>query len=248
MTRRHPRWRRAGLPFDRTHQNRAGDPDPTNAGPSPKAMTGDRERTRNCSLPTAPRHALATSSLGPHRAFRSLLNPGRRHHPGDTCNETRVPHRLRVRTAGRGSHNRCRPRVSLPDLVARPTVPPRPRPQRSELTMTWTVACFCGNLYAAPPNRCDACGRTVEAPPSRGPATRWTENAADLREPAATVPKTGRGPTRLAAHHLIAQGTRSPGGGTAQRARGNTFAENSTGPGDTKAPGIDAAAATQARL
>jgi hypothetical protein len=24
--------------------------------------------------------------------------------------------------------------------------------------MTWTVACFCGNVYTAPPDRCDACG------------------------------------------------------------------------------------------
>jgi hypothetical protein len=27
--------------------------------------------------------------------------------------------------------------------------------------MTWTVACFCGNLYTAPPDRCDACGSTL---------------------------------------------------------------------------------------
>lgn len=28
--------------------------------------------------------------------------------------------------------------------------------------MTWTVACFCGNVYCAPPNRCEACGNTPE--------------------------------------------------------------------------------------
>jgi hypothetical protein len=27
--------------------------------------------------------------------------------------------------------------------------------------MTWTVACFCGNVYTAPPDRCDACGSTL---------------------------------------------------------------------------------------
>lgn len=42
--------------------------------------------------------------------------------------------------------------------------------------MTWTVACFCGNVYSAPPDRCDACGTTLsdEAPgdtPTRGTAT-----------------------------------------------------------------------------
>jgi hypothetical protein len=26
--------------------------------------------------------------------------------------------------------------------------------------MNWTVACFCGNVYTAPPNRCDECGCT----------------------------------------------------------------------------------------
>jgi hypothetical protein len=42
--------------------------------------------------------------------------------------------------------------------------------------MTWTVACFCGNVYTAPPDRCDACGSTLsyEAPgdaPTRDTAT-----------------------------------------------------------------------------
>ena len=42
--------------------------------------------------------------------------------------------------------------------------------------MTWTVACFCGNVYTAPPDRCDACGSTLSyvAPgdtPTRGTAT-----------------------------------------------------------------------------
>ena len=28
--------------------------------------------------------------------------------------------------------------------------------------MTSTVACFCGNLYTAPPDRCEVCGRSIE--------------------------------------------------------------------------------------
>ncbi|MGH2867209.1 MAG: hypothetical protein ACRDNK_06515 [Solirubrobacteraceae bacterium] len=28
--------------------------------------------------------------------------------------------------------------------------------------MSWTVACFCGNVYTAPPDRCDACGSTLD--------------------------------------------------------------------------------------
>jgi hypothetical protein len=27
--------------------------------------------------------------------------------------------------------------------------------------MNWTVACFCGNVYTAPPARCDLCNRTL---------------------------------------------------------------------------------------
>jgi hypothetical protein len=42
--------------------------------------------------------------------------------------------------------------------------------------MTWTVACFCGNVYTAPPEHCDACRSTVScvAPgdtPTSVPAT-----------------------------------------------------------------------------
>jgi predicted ester cyclase len=29
--------------------------------------------------------------------------------------------------------------------------------------MSWTVACFCGNVYTAPPNGCEVCGCSVEA-------------------------------------------------------------------------------------
>ena len=41
--------------------------------------------------------------------------------------------------------------------------------------MSWTIACFCGNLYAAPPDRCDACASTVEQA-----ATQPTASATDV--------------------------------------------------------------------
>jgi hypothetical protein len=28
--------------------------------------------------------------------------------------------------------------------------------------MSWTIACFCGNVYTAPPDCCDACGSTLD--------------------------------------------------------------------------------------
>jgi hypothetical protein len=28
--------------------------------------------------------------------------------------------------------------------------------------MSWTIACFCGNIYTAPPDRCAVCGSTLQ--------------------------------------------------------------------------------------
>jgi hypothetical protein len=28
--------------------------------------------------------------------------------------------------------------------------------------MSWTVACFCGNVYTTPPDCCEVCGRSTE--------------------------------------------------------------------------------------
>jgi hypothetical protein len=28
--------------------------------------------------------------------------------------------------------------------------------------MSWTVACFCGNIYTTPPDCCEVCGRSTE--------------------------------------------------------------------------------------
>ena len=41
--------------------------------------------------------------------------------------------------------------------------------------MSWTIACFCGNVYTAPPDRCDACGSTLDQA-----ATRPTAGATDM--------------------------------------------------------------------
>lgn len=42
--------------------------------------------------------------------------------------------------------------------------------------MTWTVACFCGNVYTAPPDRCEVCGGTVERGASKDAASHRTQN------------------------------------------------------------------------
>src|ERR1700758_24687 len=62
------------------------------------------------------------------------------------------------------------PHESMPTkrLTSRPSNPAdqrHPRAhvhERSEPTMSWTIACFCGNIYTAPPNRCAVCGSTIE--------------------------------------------------------------------------------------
>jgi len=43
--------------------------------------------------------------------------------------------------------------------------------------MAWTIACYCGNLYTAPPNRCEICGSSLEPSASTG------ADADDYREP-----------------------------------------------------------------
>ena len=36
--------------------------------------------------------------------------------------------------------------------------------------MSWTVACFCGNVYTAPRARCDVCNRALSRAVTDGPA------------------------------------------------------------------------------
>lgn len=46
--------------------------------------------------------------------------------------------------------------------------------------MSWTIACFCGNVYTAPPDRCDTCGSTLDHA-----AARPTASATDVHALAA---------------------------------------------------------------
>lgn len=46
--------------------------------------------------------------------------------------------------------------------------------------MSWTVACFCGNVYTAPPDRCVACGSTLRGPGPRDAAIPPTARAANV--------------------------------------------------------------------
>ena len=53
--------------------------------------------------------------------------------------------------------------------------------------MTWTVACFCGNVYIAPPSRCGECGCTLsDYAPS--PAASTTDGHALPTAPATLAP------------------------------------------------------------
>ncbi len=46
--------------------------------------------------------------------------------------------------------------------------------------MSWTIACFCGNVYTAPSDRCGACGSTIDHV-----AARPTASATDVQPLAA---------------------------------------------------------------
>jgi hypothetical protein len=48
--------------------------------------------------------------------------------------------------------------------------------------MHWTVACFCGNVYTAPPDHCSVCHRNLDSA-----ATRQTASATDSYSVAATI-------------------------------------------------------------
>jgi hypothetical protein len=71
--------------------------------------------------------------------------------------------------------------------------------------MTWTVACFCGDVYTAPPDRCDACGSTLSyvAPsdtPTRDTAPAGVPSvlaagAIPTATPGSTTHRRSQGPT-----------------------------------------------------
>ena len=44
--------------------------------------------------------------------------------------------------------------------------------------MSWTVACFCGNVYSTPPDQCDICGRSVDELPASTIRSRITDDLA----------------------------------------------------------------------
>ena len=54
--------------------------------------------------------------------------------------------------------------------------------------MGWIVACFCGNTYATPPNRCEVCGGSIDAFPAptnsarRPPGERDADDAQNAHE------------------------------------------------------------------
>jgi predicted ester cyclase/predicted nucleic acid-binding Zn ribbon protein len=47
--------------------------------------------------------------------------------------------------------------------------------------MSWTVACFCGNVYAAPSHRCEVCGQSIDGNDSGDPAPSEARDAREVR-------------------------------------------------------------------
>ena len=43
--------------------------------------------------------------------------------------------------------------------------------------MAWTIACYCGKVYTAPPDRCEICGSTL------GPSASNRADADSYRQP-----------------------------------------------------------------
>jgi hypothetical protein len=62
----------------------------------------------------------------------------------------------------------------------RRTLPPHGHVwERSEAIMGWTVACFCGNVYGAPPDQCNVCHISLDhAAAQATPSAAETHDAA----------------------------------------------------------------------
>jgi hypothetical protein len=56
--------------------------------------------------------------------------------------------------------------------------------------MSWTVACFCGNVYNTPPDCCDVCGRSTQRAAEGDVAANQQPNIVDT----VTTWATARGP------------------------------------------------------
>ena len=61
--------------------------------------------------------------------------------------------------------------------------------------MAWTIACYCGNVYTAPPDRCEICGTTLEPSASTGADedSRRPADVGDVDIDAVLTPARGQG-------------------------------------------------------
>jgi len=62
--------------------------------------------------------------------------------------------------------------------------------------MAWTIACYCGNVYTAPPDRCEICGSTLERNASNGADAdnyRQPVDLPDVDDDAVLTPARGQG-------------------------------------------------------
>jgi hypothetical protein len=46
--------------------------------------------------------------------------------------------------------------------------------------VSWTVACFCGNVYTTPPDCCEVCGRSTEPALEGGVAASQQPNPVEI--------------------------------------------------------------------
>jgi hypothetical protein len=114
--------------------------------------------------------------------------------------------------------------------------------------MSWTIACFCGNVYTAPPDRCAACGSTLDHAPPRPTASAIdvqvlaarAVTAADLRPPTGAIGSVRSGAGRPVP---VIVGT---GKGPPQDLGETGSARRAPGPAEQSSSGADRAVAMAA--